>query len=382
MWPVSDLYLATLARSHSQSIYLEVLKDGLVVADLQSGVIVDPTTGLKTQSIGGSIQVDKTTIRRSGTISFVDVSGMQLPDDAGDLFAPFVTELRVWVVVNYWDGSGFEKVPIATLVITNLDNDYPQMTITGYDRMWTLGTFVSPLKIPKGSNIADALTSVLATNVPTSRFEINIPAGTVEEVTPNVLWYDVDTPVTDVAFKLTEMAGWDLCCDPMGRFVTTDQPSTDDQPVLTYRPGPFSMLANHPKRSVAAAGELYNAVVFTGEGGASTSIFRGYAEDDDPSSLSYVGRVGVRVLFASSPLITTQGQADRAARTRLNGILGISDTLTVPVIPNHALESGDVIHVVDSSQNLDQNVIVDSFPVPLRASDGVQELSCRSKVIR
>jgi hypothetical protein len=109
---------------------------------------------------------------------------------------------------------------------------------------------------------------------------------------------------------------------------------------------------------------------------------RGYAQDDNPNSLTYVGRIGVRVYFDSSPLVTTQDGANLAARTTLQRILGISDTIVAPIIPNHALESGDVAHVIDPDQNIDRTVIVDSFPIPLRASDGTQELTCRSQVIR
>jgi hypothetical protein len=384
MWdvPDPDLYLATLRKSHSQFVFLEVLKDGEVVASMQSGVISDPQSGLITNSIGGSISVSQTTIRRSGTVNLIDVSGKQIPDSADDLFAPFVTELRVWVGVNYWDGSGSCLIPIVTMIITNVDAAYPQISLTGYDRMWTLGTFSAPYSIAAGTNIATALTDLLSANVPSSRFTINFSGGTSEDVTTALL-YDVDTPVSDAAFALAELAGWDLYCDPVGTFTAANQPTTDDDPVITYQVGPGSLLSARPKISIASPGELYNAVIFTGEGGATgTTPFRGYAEDNDPKSLSYVARVGTRILFASSPLITTQSMADKAAKTRLSSILGIADTLTVPIIPNHALEVGDVIHVISPEQNIDEKVIIDSFSAPLRASDGAMELSCRARIIR
>jgi hypothetical protein len=138
-----------------------------------------------------------------------------------------------------------------------------------------------------------------------------------------------------------------------------------------------------PQRAVGTGGggELYTAVVFTGENGTSTPV-RGYAEDTDPNSLTYAARVGVRPYFDSSPLITTQPQADLAARTTLQRILGVSDTIVVPIMPNYALESGDVIHVTDPQQNIDLNLIADAFNLPFRAADGTQSLGCRSRVIR
>jgi len=131
---------------------------------------------------------------------------------------------------------------------------------------------------------------------------------------------------------------------------------------------------------VIDASQAYNAVVFTGEGSAVPPV-RGYAQDDNPDSSTYVGKVGLRPYFASSPLITTQHQAVLAAKTRLLNILGIPDTISVPVPPNPALESGDVIMVTDLSQGINFPVIIDSFPAALRASDGEQVLTCRPRVI-
>jgi hypothetical protein len=109
---------------------------------------------------------------------------------------------------------------------------------------------------------------------------------------------------------------------------------------------------------------------------------RGYAQDDNPNSATYVGKVGRRPYFASSPLITTDHQAALAAKTRLLNILGIPNTISVPIIPNPALEAGDVITVTDTSQGINEPMIVDSFSISLRVSDGETTLTCRPQVIR
>lgn len=379
MWPVSQLYLDTLSKPHDQFVFVEVLKDGRVITSLDSSKLVDPITGISTQAIGGSIQVDKTTIRRSGTISFLDPSGTLIPDDSADLFAPFVTEIRVWVGVKYWDDSGSEKVPVATLVITDVSGEYPLITINGYDRMWLLSKFAAPYTVAKNINYTTALATLLQANVPSSRLSLNLPI--VSEDSTSLLSFDVDSEVSDAAFQLATAANLELYVDPMGTFVTHDQPTTEDPPVMSYTPGAGSVMMR-PKRAISSAGEIYNAVVFTGEGGSANAVYRGYAQDNDPTSLTYVGRMGVRPYFESSPLMSSNAQCDKAALTTLHRILGIADTIIVPAIPNHALEGGDVLHIVDPVQGIDRNVILDSFSVPLRASDGVQELSCRSKVIR
>jgi hypothetical protein len=395
MWPASSHYFETIKRSHTRLSYVELLKDGVVVARQQSGIVIDPATNTPVSSIGGSISVDKTTIRRAGTQQLLDVSGLLLPTDVADLFAPFVTEIRTWIGARYWDAplpalttsapaSGIatlqvdsEYVPVSTLVITSVANDYPQLTLTGSDRMWSLANFPSIYVVPAGTNVKDALTTLLGTFMPGSRLALNIPD--TEHTTPRQA-FDANTSIADAAHTLAQIAGWQLYCDPMGTFTATDEPSTDDDPVLTLAPGQFSVMGR-PGRSVGVEGELYTAVVFTGEG-ATTPPVRSYIEDTDPESLTYAARVGVRPYFESSPLITTQAQCDLAARTTLRRILGLSDTIVVPIMPNYALESGDVIHATDPQQGIDTNLIVDAFPIPFRATDGMQMLACRSRVIR
>jgi hypothetical protein len=551
MWPASAHYFETIKRSHTRLSYVELLKDGAVVATQQAGLVIDPGTGDPVSSIGGAITVDKTTIRRAGTMQLLDVSGLLLPNDVADLFAPFVTEIRTWIGARYWDaplpavnavpfnllaaddssfegslgtwglvtnvltltrvnaqafdgswsleikslasgnmtarnntanrppvtvgniytmsawfraavsprsvqaaihwvdsgGTNFassfgnsvidsttgwtqafvtaaapanavsawvglvvvatgaanevhyadlfnlyagspstvmptvaadtEYVPVSTLVITNVANDYPQLTLTGSDRMWSLANFPSVYVVAAGTNVKDALVTLLGAFMPGSRLALNIPD--TEHTTPAQA-FDANTSVADAAHTLAQVAGWQLYCDPMGTFTATDEPSTDDDPVLVLEPGQFSVMGR-PGRTVGAEGELYTAVVFTGEGGTTPPV-RSYIEDTDPNSLTYAARVGVRPYFESSPLITTQTQCDTAARTTMRRILGLSDTIVVPIMSNYALESGDVIHATDPQQGIDANLIVDAFPIPIRAADGLQMLSCRSRVIR
>ena len=244
--------------------------------------------------------------------------------------------------------------------------------------MWLVGPFTAALSIPAGTAHADAMRIILGQQVPASRLDMSNVA-TTEHTTGALLYAEQD----DAAQALADIAattGQVLYADPMGVFTTTAEPSTDDAPVMAYTSGYGGSAMMRPKQVIDAS-QAYNAVVFTGEG-ASTVPVRGYAQDDNPDSSTYVGRVGLRPLFASSPLITTTDQATLAAHTRLLNILGIPDTITVPVPPNPALESGDVITVTDASQGIDYPVIIDSFPAALRASDGEQELTCRPRVIR
>ena len=550
MWGVSQDFLDTLARSHTQLAYVDVLHNGETVATLKDGRLLDPVTGQVANLIGGSIPVDKTTIRRSGTINFTDVSGQLTPTDVSDLFAPFGTELRVWSGVRYWDAprpavniapfnmlsaddADFERslgswglvsnvstlsrvstqaltgsysmeikslaggdmsgrnlatdasvvvgsiytgalyfraaasprqvqasiawidsggnvlsfstgtavtdsitgwtyafvtaaapanavtatirfivqatgaaneihyvdnltlhvgstdtllavpqqqeeyAPVGTLVITDVVGTYPQLSFTVYDRMWLLGTFAQPYKIARGTDIITALSGLLATNIPSSRLDLNLPA--TSEHSTGALLYDVEASVADAAHQIATAGGLQLFVNQMGAFTATAEPSTDDPAVLSYEPGQFSMMMR-PARSITGS-EAYNAVVFTGEA-TDVAPVRGYAQDDDPKSLTYVGRMGTRIYYASSPVIRTSAQASLAAKTTLQRILGLADQIKIAVLPNPALDSGDVLALRDDMAGINGNVIADSFTTNLRASDGLMEITCRNQVIR
>lgn len=537
MYPVTQRFLDTLARSHTRKSFVEVLHSGIVVARISGDEVIDPDTGTQIMSIGGSVAVDKTAVRRSGVINFLDISGQLLPDEVSDLFAYVNTEIRPWVGVEYWDakasdvttvkelvpngdfetnvngwvglnatptrdtgqffdgvasmkvtwttggalteaalitpkidnlipGSRWiasamircptggpravlqvgdestftiasntpvadstwqqlklpftvgdnghisfgvynldaatagqlcnldlvtitnvdefistteEYVPLATLVVTDVEGSYPQLSVTGYDRMWFLDRFSAAYAIVKGTDYDVAMRDLLASQVPASQLAINIPNTDLNVSAANLLFNEQDS-AQDALHSLGTGAGWSVFVDPMGVFTAIDEPSTDDDPVMSYAPGQFSMMMR-PRRSIAAS-QFYNAVVFTGESPANGAApFRGYAQDDDPNSLTYVGNVGVHVYFESSPLMTSNAQCTLAAKTALLRVLGIPDVITVPIIPNPALDSGDVIQVTDLDQAIDFSLIIDSFPFNMRASDGEQVLTCRAHVI-
>jgi hypothetical protein len=104
----------------------------------------------------------------------------------------------------------------------------------------------------------------------------------------------------------------------------------------------------------------------------------GYAQDDDPTSSTYVGALGIIPTFFDTPLVRTTAQADLAARTRLRNILGLVDAVTITGLVQPGLESGDVVHLTSTSRGIDTRLVVDSFTVPLAGGD--QSVVCRARV--
>lgn len=378
MWPISARALESLARSSRRTARVDILRDGELARRVDGS---DSSLVLT----GGSVKVDRSAIRRDGSVTLVSTSGTLLPDEATDLFAPFIGELRIWVGVQYWDwtaveriaGTEYEWIPVATLVITDVQQSGAyEYTVSGLDRLWFLTPFVGSYPIASGTLAHDALKSLLTAQIPSAHLQMDIPE--TEFITGSLLYEGQSESVT-AAHDLALAMGMALYADPMGVITARTEPSTDDPPAMTYQPGELSMLMR-PQRGVAGS-DVKNAVEFTGESPDGSPV-RGYAQDDNPLSLTYAGRIGVRPTFESSPLIRTAPQAQLAAETARNRILGLAGNILVPVIPNPALESGDVLRVIDPEQALDLALIVDSLDVPLRASDGAQTLTCRARVIR
>jgi hypothetical protein len=376
IWPVTQRGLDSLARSGERTARVDILRDGELARRVDG---TDPTLVLT----GGSVKVDRAGIRRDGSVTLVSTDGTLLPDAADDLFAPLIGELRIWVGIRYWDwtdaeaiaGADVEWIPIATLVITGIDQSGAfEYVISGFDRMWFLSPFIGNYPIPAGTLVHSALSALLASQIPTAHLQMDLPET---EFTTGALLYEEQASSLDAAHALALAMGMALYADPMGVITARPEPSTEDPPVLVYEPGSLSTMMR-PQRGINAA-DVKNAIVYTGESPDGSPV-RGYAEDGDPESVSYVGRVGVHSAFESSPLIRTAGQAQLAADTALRRLLGIAENIVVPVIQNPALESGDVIRVVDPDQGLDLVLVADSFPVTL--PDGTQEITCRARVLR
>jgi hypothetical protein len=271
-----------------------------------------------------------------------------------------------------------EYVPVGTFVITGAQTQFPTIKLQGYDRAWYLSNFAVPYLIAANTNVKDAIVDLLGNQVPASVLETNLPD--TDDQTPR-LSYDANNSSTEPFNTLATAAGWMLYCDPMGVFTAVPEPGTDNDVDLLLQPEPHGWLIGHPQRSLGEQDPV-NAVVFTGESTDGTTLpVRGYAQDDDPASFTYVGRIGVRPDFQSSPIMKTQDMANKAARTALRKRLGLSNTITVDMLPNPALEAGDVLHVIDLVQNMDEVALADSFTVSLRASAGPMGVTCRPNVI-
>lgn len=385
-WPMTARCQATLAKSHVEFRRVDVLHDGLVVKSLGgTGTTLPPVWDEFSQrfvpALDVSVNVARQQIRRDGSASFLDLDGVLTPSDSNDLFVPMIADLRIFAGVQFWDatpgeiaaGKDVEWIPLGTLVVTDVDGEWPVRVVSGYDRLWHCTPFVGNWPIIAGTPLDQVLTDILSDQIPAGKLELDIPQT---EFTAQDLMYVEQTNSLDVVHQVAAAMGLVLYSDPMGKIVARSEPTTEDPPAFTYAPGPTSMLLR-PKRGVSAR-DAVNVVVFTGEDDFTGTAVRGVAEDNDPNSITYVGRVKRRPAFLSSPLVKTFPQAQLAAKTSLTRLIGVPDTTAVPVVPNPALELGDVIKVTDFTQGIDFPLITEAFPV----GGNSQEITTRSRVIR
>lgn len=387
MYPVSQRALDSMARSGRQSARIDVLHDGQLVQRLGENdvpLVYSPVTSSDVPAIDGTVNVSRNDIGRDGSFQFLDLGGVLTPNDVKDLFALGIAEVRPWIGIHYTDATSAERiagddvewVPLGTLVVTATSGTYPELTVTAFDRLWFMSEFSANYAIADGTPVHIALRALLSSFIPGTRLRLNIPTS---EFTTDAMLYSEDDSSRTVAHSLALAMGARLFMDPMGVATAAPEVSSEDATVMTYEPGPGSMLLR-PKRDVDIS-EAKNYFIVTGEGPAGT-VVRGVFADEDPNSLTYWPRIGKHTSRTNSPLMRTAAQATMAARTIGLRELGIPDTIATPITPNPALASGDVLQIKDPAQGIDFPLIVDAFPNHLRASGGDQNLETRSRVIR
>lgn len=159
--------------------------------------------------------------------------------------------------------------------------------------------------------------------------------------------------------------------DPWGRFVIEDAPTVGTPPVWTVAAGPGGVLVGASSSSSRA--RIYNGVVVEGESPSSdTPPVRATATDNGPTSATRwgdpsSGAFGRVPRFMSLPSVATREQAGAVARAQLVLSLGTAATLDLSLVPNPALEAGDVVDILTDPTGAGgvRRHILDTFTIPL-----------------
>ncbi|HUO38930.1 MAG TPA: hypothetical protein VMU34_14345, partial [Mycobacterium sp.] len=165
------------------------------------------------------------------------------------------------------------------------------------------------------------------------------------------------------ATQLASNVGCNLFFDANG--VLTLAPAT----AATTSPAVLSSVpATKISRSLINEG-VYNDIVVLTSGTSVSTPLRSQARDTNTGSPTYyLGAYGDVPNVITTSAITTQAAGDAMAAAQLLLAAGLSDTVTVDMVPNAALDIDDVVTLTDNRISLSGNYVVQSFQLPLHAS--------------
>lgn len=339
----------------------------------------------------GSLRITSQDIRRAGTLTFSDKGdGINIvPKTPADLLAPYGNELRVWSGMVFPDGSE-EYTPVGVLRITKTTAKFPGVTVEMSDRAWIVAgaRLEDSYTIAKATNYSDAIRALLIFAYPQVTFDI----PDVDDTTPLIIIDAQEDPWAQIR-KMAAAVGHTIYFDQVGTCIMAPvQDLIDLDPIwiydgtttagLPYDPEDWSNLALYDEEISWDTEDAHNAVIAVGESPDVAKPVRGVAFDTDSASPTrYGGPFGKRPLFWSSPLLMTDSQAAKAARTRLQGEIGIAETIRIPAMPNPLLDADRPIKVIRPELGIDTIQVVDAFDLALGAGSQIIDTRQRRVIL-
>lgn len=360
----SDRFQLALRDGHELTTKVEVLS-----------AFDNPPIDITPYWDSGSIRVTSQDIRRAGSLTFADRGDGTniIPRSPDDLLAPYGNELRIWSGIIFPDRIE-EYTPVGVLRITKTTAKFPDVTVEVSDRAWIVqgARLEDSFTIPKGTNYTDAIRSLLIFAYPQVTYDL----VDVDDTTPLIIIDAQEDPWSHLR-NMAAAVGCTIYFDQVGVCIMRPvQDAIDLDPIwiydgkpnagFPYNPDDWANLALYDEEIAWDTEDAHNAVIAIGESASVDVVIRGVAFDTDPGSPTrYGGPFGKRPLFWSSPLLTTTSQAVKAARTRLQGEIGIAETLRIPAMSNPLLDADKIIKVVRPELSIDTLHILDAFDLPL-----------------
>lgn len=344
----------------------------IAVDGFQTG---DNPTGTELPVLNGSIELNATAdVRGSGSI---DVIG-DWPTSQNLSLAPYGAEVFLsrgidrgangvlWAPLGYYRISAVSQDDAAKGPIKlNLDDRMATIIDSRYrqPRQWLTGTTVQEI-------VEDAVLTIYDDAVIVFDDDSNLST-----IGRSLI---VEESRYDVLLTIAEGLGKVVYWDELGQLVFRTVPDEDD-PIWTVKAGPGGAMVK-ANRSLSREG-VYNIVVVTGEGADDIPPVRAEAYDAQASSPTFFdGPFGRVPRFYSSPFITTETQAQNAARNLLKQSLGAPYDVGLSAVPNPAVKPYDVYRVVYNDGNRELHV-VERATIPFNVTDPVSIATRESTVI-
>lgn len=202
----------------------------------------------------------------------------------------------------------------------------------------------SPFVIPTGINYAAAARRWLLNRLP-GHTEFSLCTTTRKTLEPFIYGLQQGTDPWQDLQEFLIPAGLECYFDAAGVFVLREIPDPAvGVPVWTIDDDAHPVITSLDKQLTGE--QTFNYITVKGEGTSTTNPVSAVAFDDDPLSATYVlGDYGVVSVTITLPGLVTPEQAQTAANAILRGSLGGAEVVTITMVPNPALEPGDLVIV-------------------------------------
>jgi hypothetical protein len=342
---------------------------------------------------GGSVECSlNSQVTRRGSIT---VDPVLMPKRPTDLLAPFGNRLKIYRGIRI-SSSVDMMFPVFSGLITKAERKPRGIaTITFVDRAAEVdeNDFEAAEETRAGANLVDEIVRLIREGVPDAEF------GEHDAIAVPAAAQVFDDSRAQACDQLADAAGAFWYALPDGRFVVRRVP-------WTYHPqqqggiilGPYDRI--EPVREYYARGyddsngtvldygesmsreTVYNIVVGEADQPNADSPQRAVVRDTDPTSPTYVnGKFGRRVLTAELPSASTNAVVRHGASTLLRRARASAEVMPLEMIPDAALELGDLIELRNLPTR-DRAIwrVVSEFTIPL-TPEGSMTASCRPLVL-
>jgi hypothetical protein len=344
----------------------------IAVDGFQTGA--DPT-GIELPMLDGSIEFDATAdIRASGSVELVG----HWPTSQNLSLAPYGAEVFLSRGIDR-GANGILWAPLGYFRISEVSqNDAARgpLKLTLDDRMATIidSRFLQPRQWVTGTSVGEIVSDVIHTVYDDAVIVFDDDSD-LSTIGRSLI---VEESRYEILLTLAEGLGKVVYWDELGQLVFRTIPDEDDV-TWAVKAGPGGAMVQ-ADRSLSREG-VYNAVVVTGEGADEITPVRAVAFDAQQSSPTFFdGPFGRVPRFYSSPFITTQPQAENAARNLLRQSLGAPYDVGLSAVPNPAVRPYDVLRVTYNDGNRELH-IVERATIPLNVESPVKVATRESTVV-
>lgn len=261
---------------------------------------------------------------------------------------PYTTRLRILHGM-----AGEPLLPMGRYKVTDAgwSSDYDQaIKIAGssYEVYVQRARFLRPRTIQPGPArrvLEDLIREVLPdAQISWRGIDPGLQVGRIEE--PRDRWGIIDGSSSSTS--IARALGARVYAGPAGEWIVAPVPTLEDRPVWEAAEGVGGVLLTHGEELTDES--VYNVVVVNGvsDDGETPPFAPGIAADQDPLSLTYIGRspdeggFGECPRFYASPLIRSTVQAQQAAQGMLAPYLGLKQQVSFTQLHDPSIEPGDV----------------------------------------